>query len=167
MNRRSFPDCPRECTYCGAWTDEFNKSQTICRDCQRERKRDSRERMRKTEPERLWARTASSNARQRSKKQGVACTVNEHAIMKMIYEQKGCCALCKTEMRFDSQRGKGVHHPEKATLDKVVPERGYVKHNMLVLCNRCNRRKSDMTMSDIRNLYLNLKKLERNKKILL
>lgn len=45
------------------------------------------------------------------------------------------CPICGIEMRISSRRGGSAVSP---TLDKIIPNRGYVKGNIAVICKSCN-----------------------------
>jgi hypothetical protein len=40
------------------------------------------------------------------------------------------------------------------TLDKIIPELGYVKGNIRIISNKANRLKSNMTIKELKNLIL-------------
>jgi hypothetical protein len=45
-------------------------------------------------------------------------------------------------------------HPSSPSLDKVVPELGYVPHNIRVISNRANRLKHDATPAELRKVAI-------------
>ncbi len=51
------------------------------------------------------------------------------------------CPICQSEMVFGDDTGRGT----SPSLDRIVPELGYVKENVVVICGACNRRKGDST----------------------
>ena len=44
-------------------------------------------------------------------------------------------------MVFGDDTGRGT----TPSLDRIIPELGYVKENVVVVCGACNRRKNDAT----------------------
>ena len=46
-----------------------------------------------------------------------------------------------------------THTVNSPSLDRIIPERGYVKDNILVVSYRANTMKSDGTLEDLKNLY--------------
>lgn len=49
------------------------------------------------------------------------------------------CPCCGT--RYDYAAG----HRFRPSMDRLIPERGYVRDNIVFVCTRCNQRKNDMT----------------------
>lgn len=47
------------------------------------------------------------------------------------------------------RRGGGDNSP---SLDRVIPERGYVPGNIIVISNRANRLKNDATIAELRDI---------------
>jgi hypothetical protein len=50
-------------------------------------------------------------------------------------------------------RGNGTPSDNSATVDRVIPERGYVKGNVRVISFRANRIKSNASMAEIRRVF--------------
>lgn len=46
--------------------------------------------------------------------------------------------------------GEGKLAMTSRTLDKIIPEKGYVPNNVMWLCFRCNKQKSNLTLEDFR-----------------
>lgn len=44
-------------------------------------------------------------------------------------------------------KGGGAHSP---SIDRIIPERGYVPGNIVIISNRANRLKSDATIDELR-----------------
>lgn len=42
-----------------------------------------------------------------------------------------------------------AHRNNSPSIDKLIPERGYVLDNIVFCCSTCNRRKSDMTPKEM------------------
>ena len=57
------------------------------------------------------------------------------------------CAYCTTPV--GSFRGRG-NRPQSATLDRLLPELGYVKGNVVIACHVCNSQKADHTPTSLR-----------------
>jgi len=49
--------------------------------------------------------------------------------------------------------------PNNPSLDKIIPEKGYIKGNVWVISNRANTLKNDATIQELELLVENLKKL--------
>lgn len=53
-----------------------------------------------------------------------------------------CCPICNTKLRHSDVRGGASDSP---TLDKIIPENGYVRGNVAVICKLCNSTKGSGT----------------------
>lgn len=49
--------------------------------------------------------------------------------------------------------------PNNPSLDKIIPEKGYIKGNVWVISNRANTLKNDATLKELKTLVENLEKL--------
>jgi len=103
-------------------TPEYREMDRLCH--QKYRKKDIR-------------RTMLDNARARSKKAGVPCTIT----LNDIYLPT-CCPIFGTELKVSEK-----HLTEDSpSLDRVKPELGYIPGNICVISYRANRIKSDLSV---------------------
>lgn len=70
------------------------------------------------------------------------------------------CKYCNKPLDIGYKNGKGVND-DSPSLDKFIPEKGYVKGNVILSCFRCNALKSDGTPDEIRTLAENITRVER------
>ena len=70
--------------------------------------------------------------------------------LKPIYDQGECeCCHCKLESGIT----KGIGMKDNThSIDKIIPEKGYIVGNVAILCWKCNRLKSNFNFND----YLNI-----------
>ena len=54
------------------------------------------------------------------------------------------CPCCGVEYSFIQS-----FYTRRPSIDKLIPERGYVRDNVVFICTRCNQRKSDMTPKEM------------------
>lgn len=54
--------------------------------------------------------------------------------------------------------GSGKRHDGSPSIDRVVPERGYVKDNIRIISWRANRLKSDATLAELRRVVSYLRR---------
>lgn len=59
------------------------------------------------------------------------------------------CPICESKMQVSTTRGGNSRSP---TLDKVVPDKGYVKGNVAVICKYCNSLKGAGSAEDHRRI---------------
>lgn len=79
-------------------------------------------------------------ARKRAKEQGVPFNLNEEDVLiPDTCPVKGCGRqlICNV--------GGGRATPSSPSLDKYIPEEGYVRNNTWIICFECNARKSNMS----------------------
>lgn len=77
-------------------------------------------------------------------------------------EQPEFCPVLGIKLIYE-WGGKSGHHlrnPNKATLDKLVPELGYVPGNVFIISWRANKLKSNMTIDELEKI---LNYMKRNK----
>lgn len=81
-------------------------------------------------------------AKTRAKKAGVPFSLTEDDIIVPFF----CPVLgCRLERSLGS-RGAG---PKSPSLDRIIPSRGYVPGNVVVISYRANRAKSDLTVEEL------------------
>jgi len=86
------------------------------------------------------------NARQRAKKYGIPFDLEKSDIVIPEF----CPVL---GLRIDpAGTGRRGMHPNSPSVDRVVPELGYVKSNIEVICMRANLIKRDATAEELRKL---------------
>lgn len=54
-------------------------------------------------------------------------------------------------------KGYGEYSDNSPTLDRIIPERGYVKDNIWIISMRANRIKNDASITELEQIYTNLK----------
>jgi len=62
------------------------------------------------------------------------------------------CEACGSDFDYDGAAKNHQAHPRVTTLDRIDQQKGYVRDNIGVICWRCNRIKSDATISELRTL---------------
>lgn len=91
----------------------------------------------------LWVRTAYHAARLRALAKGLPFRITKDDIEKVTPAR---CPVFGTRFRFTGNRRPT---PESATLDRIVPAKGYVRGNIAVISARANLIKSNATLTDI------------------
>lgn len=101
---------------------------------------------------RLWA-----GARSRAKKGNYPFSIEQGDVKELMFNLDYCPALgIKINWEADKLEDNSP------TLDKIVPELGYVKGNIAVISAKANRIKSNATADDIGKVYCWLKKQKKN-----
>ena len=64
------------------------------------------------------------------------------------------CPLLGIPLEIQLKKG---YHPNSPSLDKIIPEKGYIKGNVWVISNRANTLKNDASLKELELLVENLK----------
>lgn len=70
-----------------------------------------------------------SDIRNRAKRKGLAFDLSPEYIQALYEQQKGLCAVTGLPMNFD-RSGWSERNPYMASLDRIVPDKGYLKGNV-------------------------------------
>jgi len=92
------------------------------------------------------------SAKERSKKYNIAFDINKEYISAIFPENNKCLLL-----EIDLKNNK--HKPSfcSITLDRVIPEKGYVKGNVIIVSHKANTIKNNLTLKEMKLLLLNWK----------
>lgn len=85
------------------------------------------------------------NARTRARAAGVPFILSVQDIVVPSH----CPILGLPLFQVLGKKGGGDNSP---SLDRVIPEKGYVPGNIIVISNRANRLKSDATIAELRDI---------------
>ena len=97
-----------------------------------------------------------SRCKYRAKQLGIAFNLTKDDIVIPEF-----CPVLGIEIRqlsIDEEPKKG-YHPNSPSLDRIIPELGYVKGNVRVISARANLLKSDATISELELVLQDLKRL--------
>lgn len=84
------------------------------------------------------------NARRRAKKAGVPFTITKEDL-----EIPSHCPVLGIPIFTSSQSGGNDNSP---SLDRILPDKGYVRGNIIIISNRANRLKSDASIRELRDI---------------
>lgn len=68
-------------------------------------------------------------------------------LMELWNHQNGLCFYTKEKMDLD---GFSTDNPRCFVVDRLIPENGYTKENMVFCCNAVNRIKSSFTIEELK-----------------
>lgn len=136
------------CRYCGEsiiagenWYKSLaDKNHKACNSCCLKRNSENRHADKLKNP----AKHILKNALERAKSQGVPFELSEEDIH--IPEE---CPVLGIPLRFN----KGHFRDDSPSLDKFVPELGYVRGNIAVISHKANVMKSNATLAEVKALY--------------
>ena len=144
----------RQCSKCKEFSpvENFSKKRqkkdgldSWCKNCTRANTKRQREReeynLRQKEYNRLHVeKTLLYSARLRAARYGLSCTISEEDIIIPKY-----CPILGIEIL----RGEGSVHPGSPSLDRIIPQLGYVHGNIQVISYKANTMKSDATLKEL------------------
>jgi hypothetical protein len=114
-------------------------------------------RYRQKYPEKMLA----YEAKRRATRKGFPCTIT-YVDVKRLLDAGWECAYCDTPLGSYV----GGTRPLSVTLDRVLPELGYVPGNVVLACHTCNSAKSEHTPATLRawaeRIEAVIARLERN-----
>lgn len=84
-------------------------------------------------------------AKERAKAKGLPIDIDLDYVESIIIEE---CPIFKTKFVW-GQNGNGKDHTAGPTLDRIIPELGYVKGNVAFISNLANRIKQDVTEKEL------------------
>jgi len=121
--------------------------------------RDYRKRQLREDPVAYKLKSMVRRARARALKKGVLCTLVWEELIPLVKER---CPYF-TEIKLDWNNKKKGITKESPTLDRIVPEKGYVDGNVEIISSKANNIKSIGTSVDLYRVADRLYEHERSK----
>jgi hypothetical protein len=81
------------------------------------------------------------------KKYNILFTISKEDFVKQYYNQNGVCFYTDLPMVWAFGQGK---HRDNLSVDRIVPNLGYVKKNIVFCCNRINMAKNDLSLDEMK-----------------
>ena len=88
----------------------------------------------------------SSNLKHTAKRKKLAFDLDWQFLRGLYEQQLGCCFYTDAELR--TERGQGYSKLSLST-DKIIPELGYIKTNVVLVTVRANLIKNDITLEEM------------------
>jgi hypothetical protein len=93
-----------------------------------------------------------SNAKIRAKKRGLKFNLtNEY--LKEIFPKDNKCPITGVDFQFGYKNDNKINKNYAPSLDRIVPSKGYVKGNVMIICDLMNRMKQDSSFDDMEKLF--------------
>ena len=104
----------------------------------------------------VWCRASSTltNIRNRSKKYSIPLDITKQNLIDMQNESD-TCPCCFEPFDFNLN---GPNDPHSPSVDRIIPELGYVKSNVKMICLGCNRQKNDSSIEQLEQVIRYMKK---------
>lgn len=84
--------------------------------------------------------------RLRAKKKNIPCNITKEEFFNQYHKQNGLCFY--TDVKLICEVGSELHR-DSLSIDKVIPEKGYVVNNVVFTTQRINGCKSDLSLQEI------------------
>ncbi len=104
-----------------------------------------------------------SNAKIRAKQKGVDFNLTSQ-YLKKIFPKDNKCPISGLNFEFGYINREKINKNNSPSLDRIIPSKGYVIGNVMVISDLMNRMKQDSTFEDIEKLYNYYKKIIKNDK---
>jgi len=138
---------------------------TVCKKCEnlrnkmrpgyvkkREKAYKLRRFLKKNDPKRRWVQDAYANLKQRAKRNDLKITLTKE----WLYENSPIyCPIFGVRLNYLANGKLGL----RASVDRVIPNKGYTPENCQVVSFRANSIKSDATVQELQMIVKYLKKL--------
>lgn len=108
--------------------------------------KNTRLRRKSKNPRTYWARACVNSARSRAKEKGFPFNITVEYILSITPD---VCPVFGVDFDF---AGTGRIRPESPSIDKIIPEKGYVMGNIAVISMKANSIKRDATLHDIKKV---------------
>ena len=108
----------------------------------------SKQRWKERDPKWAWVVSAVGGAKTRSKVQNVPFSIDNQYILSITPDK---CPVFGTAFIFVG--GAGGNSAYSASIDKIIPELGYVAGNVAVISARANTIKNNATLDEIMKVY--------------
>ena len=99
-------------------------------------------------------------AKNRAKDKGVDFNIDYAYLLKLWIDSKGCCTLTGKNFDLNSWGNKGQVNPNAPSLDRIIPNLGYIKNNVRLITYHMNISLSDFGVFEFEKLikdYLSFK----------
>jgi hypothetical protein len=104
-----------------------------------------------------------SNAKIRAKQKSIDFNLTPE-YLKKIFPKDNICPITGVNFQFGYKNQDKKNSDFAPSLDRIIPEKGYVEGNVIVVCNIANRVKSDSSIEVLKKVLNFYKKLKNNSK---
>lgn len=87
------------------------------------------------------------NTKRRAKEQNIPCNLDMDFLID-LYPNDGMCPALNVKLEWGEANGRKY----SPSLDRIIPEKGYVKGNVVFVSWKANTTKSDLTIDQLRSL---------------
>jgi len=127
----------------------FGNGQNIrltCSECTNAVKRDQSAVRRRADPMEFAVKERVVNARSRARKEGLAADIEYKDLLPLPTH----CPIFGMELDYHVKRG--ARRENSATLDRIIPSKGYSKGNVVIVSHKANYLKKDSSLEDLKKI---------------
>lgn len=154
---RKFVDVPesKKCSVCSiekSQIDFFRSKVSLdslereCKSCRIERDAKARVKRIENDPRRCKLKSMTDQAKVRSRKLGLPCDITLEWMMEKFYHMDACPAL---NIAFDWHIIGNSNCQASPSLDRIIPELGYIKGNVQLISYKANTMKNDASFEEL------------------
>jgi hypothetical protein len=92
-------------------------------------------------------RERARSLRKRCKANGIPCDIDAEYLMELYKKQNGLCFYSDYPLQV---LGRNLPKNQRVSLDKVIPELGYIKGNVVLCIDRINSMKYNATLEEMK-----------------
>lgn len=96
-----------------------------------------------------WAKSAARAAQRRAKRARVPCEIDHELLLSMAPSH---CPVLGVELTYKGSKSNKRSLRNSASVDRIIPELGYVHGNIIVISRRANMIKNDASPEELRNV---------------
>lgn len=127
-----------------------------CRSCKCSHRSRKYKREKENNPISLWIHKNFLGVKSRAKCNNIDFELTEDNLKNFLISQNYKCIYCESDFDFNGTRTNKMKSP---TVDRILPQYGYVSKNMVLCCYRCNSIKMDATYIELRKMSYVLESL--------
>jgi hypothetical protein len=126
---------------------------TECKQCRNVKRYAAECVERDADPIGMWSKIVLYQSRHRAQKGGYPHTLTPTELQSIC---RDTCIYCGKVLKYNQRKGAMY---DNASLDKIIPARGYVLANTVVACFRCNWLKCNASLNEMEALVVGLRRV--------
>lgn len=103
---------------------------------------------------------AEASAKIRSARAKVPYAIDRYFIDQLLVDQKWLCAISKIPLTTPGSNEKYHKNPFSPSLDRIVPQRGYVPGNLRIVCTLVNFAMNEWGYDDFKRIMVAIQEAE-------
>lgn len=126
---------------------------TECKQCRNDKRYATECAARDADPKGMWSKIVLYQSKHRAQKGGYPHTLTAEELQTIC---RDTCIYCGKTLKYNQRKGAMY---DNASLDKIIPARGYTLANTVVACFRCNWVKCNASLLEMEALTAGLRRV--------